>query len=329
MKETTYAYAVGRIRANELSLLTMLDIDQLISADSYRSAITILEEKGWLEHEAHEDLDRSFKAQELKMWHLLQEISPDTSVFDSLLVRNDFHNIKASLKSFVSAQLMGTNIHEEDHFLLPCTIDPNKIHQAIITRNYDDLPAFVSSAILATYEVLIRTADGQLADIMLDAKTMEEMKLRAAQSKSTFIEDVVEILCVSANIKIALRAAKTGKDKLFLETALISMKSLKKDSLIEATLKGNDELIHYLISTPFSGAVEAMKTSSSAFEKWCDDFLMAKLTKAKYVSLAVDPLIAYYIAKTTEIKNIRILLSCKHNHVASESIKERMRKLYV
>jgi len=329
MKESSYAYAAGRIRVNELSLLTMSDIDQLIASDSYRSALTLLEEKGWIEREMHGDLSRVYKNQELKAWHLMQEIAPDISVFDFLLVKNDFHNLKASLKAFVSAQLMGSAVDDGDSFLTPSTVEPNLIHQAIIDRKYDSLPGFIRKAATETYDILIRTGDGQLADIMIDTMTLNEMKFRAELSKSKFIQDVVEILCVSANIKTALRAAKTGKDKAFLDTALCSMNTLKKDDLSEAALEGTEELINYLSTTLYSDAVEPLRISGSAFEKWCDDFLMEKLYSAKYVSLAVDPLIAYYIAKTTEIKNIRILLSCKHNQIAPESIKERMRKHYV
>ena len=47
MFETEYAYAVARIRSNELSLLTPEDIEMLVSADSYETALRILTDKGW------------------------------------------------------------------------------------------------------------------------------------------------------------------------------------------------------------------------------------------------------------------------------------------
>lgn len=50
-RDTDYAYAVARVRANELTLLTEADVDQLIEADSYEAAKQILSDKGWGEWE--------------------------------------------------------------------------------------------------------------------------------------------------------------------------------------------------------------------------------------------------------------------------------------
>ena len=68
MKDTDYAYSVARIRANESSLLTTADIEQLIAADNYQSALRILEEKGWIDAESHEDINFALKKQMQKTW---------------------------------------------------------------------------------------------------------------------------------------------------------------------------------------------------------------------------------------------------------------------
>ena len=49
--DTDYAYAVARVRANELSLLSGADMDQLIDTDSYDSAMQMLSDHGWGELE--------------------------------------------------------------------------------------------------------------------------------------------------------------------------------------------------------------------------------------------------------------------------------------
>ena len=56
---------------------------------------------------------------------------------------------------------------------------------------------------------------------------------------------------------------------------------------------------------------------------------MSHIEKAKYKSFGIEPLIAFYIAKDAEIKNVRIILSCKHNELPPQTIRERVRKLYV
>lgn len=329
MKGTDYAYAVARIRANELGLLTTADIEQLITADNYQSALHILEEKGWINPESNDDVNAALKKQLNNTWQLLSELSPDISELDFLIVKNDFHNIKAALKMFISANTLGSDINDTDSFVTPSSIDPEQIRNAVFNKRFNELPYFAEDAAKKTYEVLIRTSDGQLADIMLDSMALNVTMEKADKTKNEFIKKMAELICVTANMKIAIRSARTGKDKQFLQTALCQTKTLDKASLIDAAVKGVDELIDYISTTSYSEAAEYMKTSATALEKWCDDILMSHIENAKYICLGIEPLIAFYIAKDAEIKNVRIILSCKHNKLPPEAIKERVRKLYV
>ena len=45
--DNNYLYAVANIRANELSLLSRADIDALIDAPDYKTALTLLDGKGY------------------------------------------------------------------------------------------------------------------------------------------------------------------------------------------------------------------------------------------------------------------------------------------
>ena len=47
MKDTDYAYAVARIRANERYLLSKSDIERLISSKKLSEALGVLKERGW------------------------------------------------------------------------------------------------------------------------------------------------------------------------------------------------------------------------------------------------------------------------------------------
>ncbi|MFA7637091.1 MAG: V-type ATPase subunit [Monoglobales bacterium] len=328
MKEIDYAYAVARIRANESSLLTTADIEQLITAEDYQYALRILEEKGWMNPDDSGDVDSALKKQSNNTWQLLTESSPDLGELDFLIVKNDFHNIKAALKRFIS-NAFDEDISGNDSFITPSIIVPDEIKNAVFNKKFNELPDFAKDAAIETYHVLIQTADGQLADIMLDSMALNETMAKADKTNNEFIVKMAELMCVTANIKIAVRSARTGKDRQFIERALCQTKSLDKASLIDAAAKGLEELTDYISTTPYSEAVDLIKTSAAALEKWCDDILMSHVENAKYKSFGIEPLIAFYIAKDAEIKNVRIILSCKHNKLPPETIKERVRKLYV
>ena len=321
MKDTAFTFAVAKIRAIETKLLNSSDLEQLITASDYEATIKIIKEKGIAGEK--EDINSSLKNQMLETWLLLREISPDLSSLETLVVKNDFHNLKAALKYLVSGS------KGEDFFIVPSLVKPEQVKSAVLSKKFYELPKFLENAAEKAYDILVRTRDGQLADILIDAITLDNMIQRAEQSDNAFIQRLVELICVTTNIKIAYRAAKTGKDEVFLQTALCNAKNLDKSALISAAKKGPEELLAYLSETRYSDAAKNIKISVTAFEKWCDDIIMSHIESAKYKSFGVEPLIAYYIAKETEIKTLRIILSCKYNNIQADIIRERVRKLYV
>ena len=144
-----YAYAVARIRANELGLLTSSDIEQLASAESYKAALRFLEEKGWISSDS-DDVGAALISQTENAWKLLREVAPDISVLDFLIVRHDFHNIKAALKEFVSAAAFGFENFGGDNFLTPSIADPEQVMDAVRNRDFDALPDFAKDAAAQT-----------------------------------------------------------------------------------------------------------------------------------------------------------------------------------
>ena len=50
---------------------------------------------------------------------------------------------------------------------------------------------------------------------------------------------------------------------------------------------------------------------------------------AKYKTLTPEPVMAFILAKETEAKCIRIILTCKLHNIEPSIIKERMRESYV
>ena len=49
---------------------------------------------------------------------------------------------------------------------------------------------------------------------------------------------------------------------------------------------------------------------------------------AKYIALGPEPVIAYLMAKETEIKNLRIIFTGKINRLPENTIRERLREAY-
>ena len=322
-RELEYTYAVARVRANEQTLLSAADIEQLITAGDYKVTMQKLSDAGWGEIKDIYNYASYIENYFAKTWDFLVEIMSDIHELDLLLVKNDMQNLKAALKQIVSQH------DAKDLYVQSTVYDTETILKAVEERRWNDLPDFMQEPAKEAYEVLTETANGQLADAIIDKATLERIKFLGVESGSPVLAELAERMCATANIKTALRCANTGKSKDFVTRSLCNCDTISKDKLIEASLEGVDSVLKYLEESSYKEAGAKFKESTSAFEKWCDDILMECVKEARYTAFGIDPIIAYYVARDAEIKTVRIILSAKINNLPADVIRERVRALYV
>lgn len=323
MREVEYAYAVARVRANELNLLSAADVEQLIVAEDYKTAMRRLADAGWGDSDGVSDYAQYLENYFAKTWDLLVEVMDDIHELDLLLIRNDMQNLKAALKGIVSQH------DAKDLYVKSTVYNTEDIITAVANREFKELPDFMQKPAEDAYEVLTATGNGQLADAIIDRATLERMLELGKKSGSAVLAELAERMCATANIKTALRCANTLKSKDFIESSLCNCDTISRDKLVDTALEGTDAVLRYLEDTAYATGAAMFKESTSAFEKWCDDLLMECVNKAKYTAFGIDPIVAYYVARDAEIKTVRIVLSAKINNLPADVIRERVRTLYV
>ena len=316
-----YVYEVARIRALETSLLKDTDIEQLISLGTYEQCIQFLEEKSWGNSDSKGDGERILAAEEDKIWALIKEFKVDMKHFAVLSIPKLYHNLKAAIKAAVSRP-KGISIYYDTN------PSGEEMRAAIQEGNYKLLPEDMQEAAKEAYESLVHTGDGQLCDIVIDRACMEAIYLAGHRSKVDIIKDYTESIVAVANIKIAVRAQLTGKSADFMKRAMSSCDSINTDALIKAAIAGKDEIAAYLATTPYRDGVDALKSSQSIFECWCDNRIIRAIKPQKYNAFTVGPIFAYVIARLNEIKTVRIVLTGKQNDLSEEAIRERVREMY-
>ena len=109
--------------------------------------------------------------------------------------------------------------------------------------------------------------------------------------------------------------------------ALVALSACSSSSL--PTLSGFDAVCDYLSASGYGAAADALRESPSAFECWCDNYLIDMIRPQKYNAFSVGPLVAYVLARENEIKTVGIILSGKENGLSDDSIRERIREMYV
>lgn len=322
MKDTEFAYAVARIRSNETKLLSKSRIDSLINSSGYEEAKKILAEAGYGDF-VKKDEDAILSERLTDAFGLIYESAPDKTCLDFLIVKNDFHNIKAILKAMV------TGAEPDGMMLFPSIVDPELLKTALREKDYSLLPQGFSEICENAYKIITETMDGQALDVFLDRECIL-MSIRLAEgSKDEFSLGLAQLMAALANIRIALRCLRTGKDESFMKEAFAACKMVDTSLLCDAVLEGENALCSYVKSAGFDRLSESIPMGYAAFEKVSDDILIEKIRHAKYQCLGISPLVAYYFATDAEIKTVRIILSCKKNGLSNDIIGERVRELYV
>ncbi|MDF2511847.1 MAG: hypothetical protein K0S04_1713 [Herbinix sp.] len=322
MAEQLYTYAVARIRSKELLLLSKSEIDQLLNCKSEKECLKLLSEKGWGKT-GEEDSEEMLRVERDKIWNLMKELVEDISVFNMFLYTNDYHNLKAAIKQVY------TDSKQDDIYITQGTVPVDVILNSVKEHNFSALPEHMQKSADEAYQVLLHTGDSQLCDVILDKAALETMLRKCKESKVELLAKYAELKVAAANINIAVRSNKTRKSRAFLERSIADCASLDKNKLISAALESLESIYQYLQFTDYADAVEAIKESSSAFERWCDNLIMKHIRPQKSNPFTISPLAAYILARENEIKTVRILLSGKRNEIDDGFIRERMRDMYV
>jgi V/A-type H+-transporting ATPase subunit C len=321
-QDRDYVYAVARIRSKELSLFGTQTLEQLMACRTYEDCLHVLSDKGW--DVSSGSAGEILSAEREKTWALVRElVGNDLSAFDVFLYANDYHNLKAAVKE-VCMDAKTPHIYFESG-----TIDPKLILKSVRDQNFEQLPEQMRDAAQEACKVLLQNHDGQMCDIIVDRAALEAVLEAGAASDNEVLRKYAELTVASADIRIAVRSARTGKPLEFLERALAPCATLDVKKLARAAASGTDAILEYLAMTPYAGAVPAVKESVSAFERWCDNLLIEQIRPQKYNPFTIAPIAAYLLARENEIKTVRIILSGKLNRLSDESVRERLRETYV
>ena len=323
MSDNQYTYAVARIRAKEVSLFSQATIEQLLACKDEKQCLQFLVEKGWGEADTPMEGEAILTREKEKTWELMRELVKDMSVFDVLTYPDLFHNLKAAIKE-IATEEKNPNIFYKD-----TAVSGEEMMEIISAKDFSRLPENMREAAKEAYETLLHTRDGQLCDIIIDRAALDAIYQAGKESKDEIIRDYAESTVAVADIKIAVRSQKTAKTMDFMKKAMAECDSVSVELLARAALSGMDAIGEYLSGTAYAEGAQALAESPSAFERWCDNRIIQTIHPQLYNSFTIGPLVAYVLARENEIKTVRIILSGKLNELPEESIRERVREMYV
>lgn len=327
-----YTYASSRVRSVEKNLLSRERVDKMVDSRTPEDALKILYDAEYgdgSEPVRAADFDQLLTGELKKSYDFILSIAPDPKDFRAFLYPYDYHNLKTLMK----AEFMG--IEAPDNLIDVGTIPVEGLAAMVRERNFLSLTPLMKQAFGEALEVVSRTRDPQMVDLIFDQACYGDMKLAAELSGSGFLRDYVSLLIDTINLKTFVRARQMGRSwdffsKVYLQGGRIPEK-LFVSGYEEAYEQFAEKLTPYGLSTALAEGGTALKETGrfTRLEKLCDDRIIEFAKQAKYVSFGIEPLAAYLIVKEYEIRTARIVMSGLLQGLSREMIGERLRETYV
>lgn len=333
IREEDYAYAAAHIRAIETRLINENKMNRLLDMVNPEDAIKFLTESGYGadlpdSYKSLIGMEMLFAAEQERAYNLLLDILPDPRPVYLFQRRYDYLNAKLILK----AEFLSINVSERLSSL--GTINPERLLGYITERKYKELPEILAEAVEESLDAFSRTRDPQVIDFILDKASYRNMLVDADDYGDPFLVELVQRLVDVANVRVFIRAKLLGQSAEFIGKVLINGGSIPDDSLKKLREQSLEDFLQTLktyrlekLSLKLMKVFEEKKGISEA-EKILDDYIIEFLKPSKYVTLGIEPVIAYLFLKETEIKNARLILTGLVNRIPHETIKERLRMGY-
>ena len=329
MPQISHAYAVGRVRSLEKSLLSRQMLDRLVSAQSADDAARMLSEAGWGEAADRTAVDKLADARVREACQLVRECTAEPEITDCFLMKFDILNLKTLLK----ARLMGRT----DPELSPNgLIDRAKMGHAVAEGKYDDLPEEYRETLQKIEQRVAVEADPLYIDSMLD-KLMYSMisaKLRKSRHVPAEIADYFATKADSVNLLIALRAHDMGKSAEFVEKLFVEGGRIGKNELMRVA-ENPDSAVAVAEKTPYAdmirrGMERRERGDGLAFlEKLFDDYELKLIRAGRYEIQGIQPLVGYLLAREREASAVRLIVTAKAVNAPADALSARLREMYI
>lgn len=319
----SYEFSIGSVRARENSLLSGSDLEHMLGCSDQNALVRFLSDKGFGEGSTIKEITASHTD---NMWKYLKSVAPDFEIFNPFFYQNDIHDLKVVLKGIMSGKKY------EELLIKPSTIDIDTLESAVQGKKFSLLPKWLSKPAEKAYELLAHTGDARLGDAVIDKAVMQKMLDAGKNSGSDFLNAYFKTVVFYNNVKIALRASRTGTTKDFLTSALCEVEQFRMNSIIDEAVKGHGNLVDMLAKCSeydCNKAIEAYKSSPAEFERFVDNKLMSMTKEScKRLGEGAEPLMGYYLGCEAENKAVNIIACGLQTGTDENIIRERLRELY-
>ncbi len=321
-QDTNYAYAVGRIRVLEKSLLKNSDYETLIDASEESFAATLP------------------AGNETRFTDTVREVmkfAPEPEVLSVFLLPADYGNAKICVKSIAG--------HSEVSGDMPAlsrggTLPPEMIWDAVRTGQRGKLDSGMFRAITQAVEELSVSGSARKADMILDRAcfiNMRELVNKGCYFTRRFMNRYLDIYADWTNILTAVRIASGGGDEQLFKAAYLRG-SIPAKEFVDNIAAGN----RAYAGTPYAEYIDSLRSGINALqpgdnagderidnvtlEKIADVFMAQFLAENNSDPYRINALTAYLGALKLETQNLRIITVGRRSGTNKDTIRSLLRQ---
>jgi len=334
MPRPSTAYAAAHIFALENKLLSRDKVERMVEAASASEVLKVLSETEYAtsvsELAQPHDYEEMLSGEIQRLYDFFQTISPDPQITNLFFVKYDFHNLKVLLK----ARYLG---REQDELLIKSggNLPLDLLKEAIKEEDYSQLPEYIRKALEEVDAAMSLKTDPQKIAVILDKAMYKHIFDVCTKKKNDFVFEYFTMQADLINIRTFLRVRKIDESFEFLKDLLLPGSELGEDFFFDIMKEPVEHIVDMLTSKKYSRVVKQgveafLNTGSlSTYERLMDDFLLSFVKASRWNPLGIEPVIGYLLAKENEIRIIRIIMVGKINNLPSQTIRERLRDVYV
>ena len=305
MKDTSYAFAVGYIRALETHLLTKTTFTSFEESLNLEELSNKLQSIGYpIEHfDSIESLDLQLQKYFIDNCEYIRKACPSEAPFKWLWLKNDVANYKAVLKSIFS------NSSWLDLISYPNSIDPTVMEKCIKSKTFDSMPDFFQQTSLGAFEIMSKTLNTKKTENYID-KNLYNIMLKLAH-KDVFLLNRTKLEITLKNLSIAIRYLTFNQDLQYLSETLIEGGLIDLDQIIKATKDGFKHVAMLFEKINIKKMHDIISKDPLFIEQLSSDIINKFDEKYKSSAFGFAPIVAYVKALKDEhtiLKSIAVSL---------------------
>ncbi len=307
----SWEYASGSVWCLEKDLMGRAGLDRLYAAQSADEVRRLLMEYRYPQKESVEAM---IEAEKLRLYAFFEDVAPEETYVQALLMRHDAHNLKLALGYALTGESPDRDSFDGE-LLKPSLIDGDLLWCAVIRGEKDRiLPGWADRILATAKEAYLAGYDLASADRAIDRSVHEVIQHVTGTIRDPWLGGYFSLYRDLTNLETLLRAKARSMEESVYADNLLPDGRLDRQDWLSYYRSDTRQIIDDLCDTPYQVLSSHFATygepgGRSAFSLDRDRMLAAYLSEGKTRLAGPPRVVAYLMARELEFKNIRIVMS--------------------